>query len=171
MCSIKTIILKFIDPNQFGYVANSNTTCLLIKLHDYVTKALEHSNVDSVAIVTFDFFNAFDTISHDILLRQLTSLNFPVCDIQLIYSYVTNRRQRVRYKCNYSTICSISSGVPQGSILGPFLFILYIADLLPLDPTTFYAKYADDLTLAIPIRKQKKSMTQLKIFKKSVLTL
>ena len=98
--------------------------------------------------VFLDLSKAFDTIDHDILLRKLEFYGFSHFSLQLMESYLKDRRQYVDLDGTTSDHCGVSIGVPQGSILGPLLFLIYVNDLPNsvnlLDATLF----ADDTSLA-----------------------
>ena len=75
-----------------------------------------------------DLSNAFDCPAHDLLTAKMAAYGFDYKATQLIHSYLTNRRGRVRINSNYSTWSEIITGVPQGSILGPLVFNVYLSD-------------------------------------------
>ena len=114
-----------------------------------------------VALLSLDYSKAFDTISHRILLRKLNNYGLPSEFIEWTASYLRDRHQSVRIGNCISEPILVRSGVPQGSIVGPVLFILYTADLI--SPTTEnYVKYADDTMILQPINRDKhKSMSFL----------
>ena len=99
--------------------------------------------------VFLDFSKAFDTINHEILVKKLSSFyGFSMSAKELIQSYLTNRKQFVRLSNANSETENIEIGVPQGSVLGPLLFIVYINDLLNSAPNLSYVLFADDTNLA-----------------------
>ena len=79
----------------------------------------------SSGILFTDLSKAFDCLIHDLLLAKLNAYGFDYKSIKLLYSYLTERFQRVRINSNYSSWSKILFGVPQGSILGPLLFNIY----------------------------------------------
>ena len=91
-----------------------------------------------------DLSRAFDTISHDILLNKLYKYGIRGLSSDWIKSYLSNRKQYVNYKNSSSDTLNVNIGIPQGSILGPFLFILYINDLHNVSDKLTLLQFADD---------------------------
>ncbi|XP_071806990.1 uncharacterized protein [Asterias amurensis] len=103
--------------------------------------------VPAVDVISLDFSRAFDTISHDILVKKLQlCYNIKGAALDWIESFVTNRLQRVVYKGFTSDWLPVGSGVPQGSVLGPLIFVLYANDL-QLQLSSNLVQYADDTSL------------------------
>ena len=98
--------------------------------------------------IFLDLAKAFDSVSHDILLRKLEKYGIRGNVLKLFESYLTNRFQFVSLENSSSSLIRILFGVPQGSILGPLLFLIYINDLP--DATSLYVKlFADDTFLCV----------------------
>ena len=125
-------LLKFIDKNkllnefQFGFRNNHSTCMALIVLMENIVTALDSDNCGIGLFL--DFQKAFDTVDHCILLDKL--LSYGVRGIAHVWfnSYLSNRLQSVNYNGQESDFKLMECDVPQGSILGPLLFIFYIND-------------------------------------------
>ena len=114
----------------------------LLLLIDELTKALE--NKDYVVGIFLDFSKAFDTVDHDILLCKLEHYGIRGSALNWFASYLMGRRQYVTYNGTSSQMKTIQCGVPQGSILGPILFRIYINDLVNVCKNLMSILFADD---------------------------
>jgi hypothetical protein len=142
---------EFIDQNeilnnkQFGFRANHSTYMAITHLVDKVNKAVEKN--ETTIGVYLDLSKAFDTIDHNILLHKLEHYGFRGIVLNWFKSYLNNREQFVNYNSNKSDPKRILCGVPQGSILGPLLFIIYINDIINTSNLLDFILFADDTTI------------------------
>ena len=146
-------LIKFLDKfsilyeYQFGFRRKRSTHMALISLIDKLTQAIE--NGEYVIGVFLDFSKAFDTVDHKILLDKLYHYGVRGCAHKWFISYLTDRQQFVTYNGVKSRNQLIKCGVPQGSILGPLLFLIYINDMASVCECTFPILFADDSNLFI----------------------
>ena len=135
---------KLINPSQHGFLkAKSCLTNLLCFLEEITKWVDDGSPVD---VIYLDFQKAFDKVPHQRLLRKLKSHGMGNSIINWIEHWLTDRRQRVVVDGEVSSWKSVLSGVPQGSVLGPILFLVYINDLEE-GVTGKILKFADDTKL------------------------
>jgi hypothetical protein len=136
---------NLLNEKQFGFRPNHSTYMAIIELVDKVANAVD--NNETTIGIFLDLSKAFDTINHDILLYKLEHYGFRGVVLQWFESYLNNRKQFVRYQMRDSDKKIIKCGVPQGSILGPLLFILYINDIVNTTSLLELILFADDTTL------------------------
>lgn len=130
-----------LTPVQFGFRARHSTCHQLLRIVEFASSALQEKT--PAGIVMLDIEKAFDKIWHDALIYKLIKLNFPVPIILLLQNYLKGRFFQVRVKDYLSSVTPITSGVQQGSLVGPTLFNLYLNEI-PLNSNTTLALYADD---------------------------
>ena len=138
-------IEKHLSPHLFGFrKGHSTEQCLVIMLEVW-KKALDKKG-NAGAILT-DLSKAFDSLSHDLLIAKLSAYGFDKESLEFILSYLKERKQRTKVGSFYSMWKLIKVGVPQGSILGPLLFNIFLNDIFYFIIDVSIANYADDNTL------------------------
>ena len=130
-----------LNDNQHAYLPGRSTETALAAVTAYITKHVDAKQVVSLASV--DLSSAFDCVDHEILLRKLAWYGVSPAWFS---DYLTNRRQRVR---GGRTVQNVSAGVPQGSLTGPVLFLLYTNDI-PSHLDCSIIRYADDSQVLVP---------------------
>ena len=118
---------KLISPQQYGFRAKHSTEIAALNLVDYLTYKLDNSIIP--LNIYIDLSKAFDTLIHSILLDKLSHYGVNGVAKKLLQSYVSNRHQVVDFNGSTFDTLEIKTGVPQSSVLGPFLFSVYISDL------------------------------------------
>ena len=130
---------------QFGFRTGYSTTHALIHMTEAIRSALDSGSVTCGIFV--DFQKAFDTVNHDILLKKLEHYGFRGIINNWFRSYLTNRKQKVVINGFESESKDLLHGVPQGSVLGPILFLIYINDLHRCIKYSTTYHFADDTNL------------------------
>lgn len=138
--------MSFLSPHQSGFRKSHSTTTTLLKVHDDIAQVVDKKGVAILLLI--DFAKAFDRVSHRKLLNKLSLVyQFSSSAVNLIKSYLIGRSQTVYHNENFSVFQEIKSGVPQGSILGPLLFSLFINDLPAVLDFCSVHLFADDVQI------------------------
>jgi hypothetical protein len=132
-----SIIYKY----QFGFRNMYSSYMAMIVLKEKVSRALEKG--ENITGVFLDFSKAFDTVDHNILISKLDHYGIRGNALNWITSYLTQRKQYVQFDGAKSQYLNVKCGVPQGSILGPLLFVLYVNDMYMACKSSFPLLFAD----------------------------
>ena len=146
------------SPTQFGFRENYSTTLAITHLREYILTELDNNM--NICALFIDLAKAFDTVNHEILLYKLTQYGIRGFANDLIRSYLTNRKQLVCGDGFSSSYLDINIGVPQGSVLGPLLFLIYINDI-SLCSNLKATLYADDSVFTLSHKNANTLQTKL----------
>ena len=157
--SVKSRLVDLYGDNQFGFRPGSSTLNAHVAIHDFITRIMDSPQCDGIAMIALDLSKAFDRLSHISLLQTLSRAKFPKPFVKWIQSFLTQRTQKVIFQGNSSSKeVTVTSGVPQGSILAPFLFAAHVGSLKAVHSQTVLIKYADDFTFLIPCERSKEAL-------------
>ena len=137
---------KLVSPRQHGFLSRRSTSTNLTDFFEVITSAYEAGH--AIVLIYLDISKAFDRVPHNALLHYLSHAGITGALLKWFKSYLTDRFQTTRISSYSSPLAPITSGVIQGSVLGPILFLLYINDALKHITTGEAFLFADDLKLA-----------------------
>lgn len=137
---------SLLDTRQSGFRKNFSTTSAVLDLTDQIRSNMDNHLIST--LILLDFKKAFDSVPHDILVDKLkTFFYFSSTACNFVFSYLTSRFQCVKLKRNFSSVLCLNKGVPQGSLLGPLLFSMYINDITKCTSFCQSRLFADDFQL------------------------
>jgi len=140
---------------QFGYQRGIGTIDALHNINDNVVRALNEGK--HVGAIMIDLQKAFDTLEKNTILEKLNKHGIRGKILNILNSYLTNRKCSVKINDEFSEWKNVNYGVPQGSILGPLMFLIYINDIQEIAWNTYITLYADDIFL-LSIHNDEKTM-------------
>ena len=127
-----------------GFRQGSSTQRALFRATEAWKRCFDTIGIAGAILIALS--KAHDCIPHDLLIAKMEANGFEKNALKLVYSYLTNRKQRVKVESAYSTFQNISTGVPQGSVLG-LLFNIFINDMFYLDIESEFCNFVDDTTI------------------------
>lgn len=144
---------QYLSETQYGFRTNHSTCSQLLHCTDIWSQKIDKQK--PVDVIYFDFAKAFDTVCHSKLLQKLNEYGIKGDLYKWIRAFLKDRKQKVIVNQGFSAEEKVISGVPQGSVLGPLLFLIYINDLPNILPKNINcAMFADDLKLFCEISNQ-----------------
>ena len=148
---------------QHAFRPSASTTTALLQLMDTATSIYDNPKYRGLAILSVDLSRAFDKVDHRTLLAK-ASTTLPCGFIAWLDSYLSHRTFQVRVDGQLSKSYTVSSGVPQGSVLGPALFSILVGDISDINSVNTFIQYADDLNIVIPLNSDSSACAKAKIF-------
>lgn len=136
---------NILHQNQYGFRKQHSTDLALLDIYDKISSALSN-HLHTIGIF-LDLSKAFDTIDHSILLTKLHHYGIRGTPLALLSDYLNNRQQFTSFGSHSSGLLPVSCGVPQGSILGPLLFLLYVNDIPNASRSLSFVLFADDTNI------------------------
>ena len=136
---------KILSSTQFGFRPKMSCVHAIATVTEYIRNEIDKKSTGQACFI--DLSKAFDTIDHKILLKKLEAYGFRGKVLKLLENYLQNRLQYININGMSSSEKSIKCGIPQGSVLGPFLFLLYVNDLSTTCSESKVTMFADDTTV------------------------
>ena len=136
---------NLLNPLQSGFLDKRSTDTALLKITEDLRKSLDNGQISILTLL--DYSKAFDSVDHDILIAKCKNLYFSEHCLKWLKDYLSVRQQCVKINDDVSEATVISRGVPQGSVLGPLLFLIYVNEIPEIMKYCSHHMYADDLQL------------------------
>ena len=138
---------KLLNPTQHAYRKKHSTTTCLMEVIDYINDQRDKGKI--VGLASLDLSKAFDSINHTHLLNKLAKIGLDPETVKWCKSYLEERKQKTKFTKFTSIEHTVTSGVPQGSILGPIFFIIFTNEMADKFPNCKIMSYADDCQLIV----------------------
>ena len=143
---------SYAPESQHGFISGKSCITNLLEVLEFI--GLELDAGGQIDVIYLDISKAFDKVNHERLTHKLRMAGFGGKLLQWFHSYLTNRNQHVTVLGATSNTLPVTSGVPQGSILGPLLFVLYVNDLPDAVTSSQVAMFADDTKLFTTVKRE-----------------
>jgi hypothetical protein len=160
-------LVNCFGTNQHAYRPAGSTVTALVELTEHITKALDSKTTAAVNIFCLDLSRAFDKLQHHRLINHLNTRGLNHGFLLWLLSYLRSRTMRVKIMNALGPSAPICSGVPQGSVLGPFLFTAYMGSIDFSGSNIQCIKYADDVTIVETVQHNRSSCLQIDYFERT----
>ena len=140
-------VQPFLENAQYGFRQKRSAVLQMVQFLSKVYELYDDKNVQTLSVLYLDFSKAFDKVPHSILVAKLRNIGLSIQIQDIIQDYLTDRMQFVKINKSSSTLKEVTSGVPQGSILGPLLFIIFINDFPKCIENSDCFGYCDDMKI------------------------
>ena len=154
------LVNSLLSDSQHGFMRGRSTDTILLSFYDFITSEMDSNKI--VDAIFFDFAKAFDKIPHDLLISRLFEHRICGSLLKWLGSFLSDRYQKVTIRNYSSKLLPVSSGIVQGSVLGPTLFSIFIDNI---DKSLEYCsilKYADDIRIYLSSLKNNESLSELR---------
>ena len=148
-----------LNKTQHAYRKKHSTQTCLMEITDYIYREREKGSI--IGIASLDLSKAFDSINHSHLLEKMKEMGLNATSLQWCKSYLENRKQKTKFQHFISEESNVTSGVPQGSILGPIMFIMFTNDLEKIFNDCKICSYADDTQIIVSGKNEKEVKAKL----------
>ena len=146
--ALKPLMLECMDPNQFGFIPDSCTTFALISMLHHWSEANDGTGAH-VRVALLDYKKACDLVDHNLLIAKLYSPGVKPTVVNWVADFLRSRYQRVKLKSDcFSDFKPVPAGIPQGTRIGPWLFLVMINNLTTINALSSMWKFADDTTVS-----------------------
>lgn len=167
LAHVKSDLIACFGTNQHAYRPAGSTVTALVELSEHITKALDSKGTTAVNVFCLDLSRAFDKLQHHRLINHLNSRGLNHGFLLWLLSYLRSRTMRVKIMNFLGPTVPISSGVPQGSVLGPSLFTAYMGSIDFSCSNIKCVKYADDVTIVETMQNDRPSCLRIDNFERT----